>query len=261
MNFDTVSFFISDLQLKDLLDLLLLYLTFYQIFRFAERSGVVQVLAGFGLVAGAFYLSEYFELLTFHTVLESVFRNLFIVVALIFQTEIRRGLSHLGSQNFFRDYESLEQAFTIDELSKSLIQMSKKGVGAIIIFENKIDISSYTETGVKLMCDVKSEIIQAVFHPSSAVHDGAMVVKEGRIVKLGTFLPLSTNPALDKNLGTRHRAALGVTELTDAKVVVVSEESKKIALVESGKLRYLTSKDDIHTEVRAFIKARGKKVL
>ena len=256
---ETFELFLINLEPKDFLDLFLLYLIFYQIFKFAERSGVFQVLVGFGAVACAFLVSEHLELLTVHTLLEAVFSNLFLVLALIFQTEIRRGLSQLGSQNFFRDLESVEQAHTSEEVVKAVIQMSKKGVGALMVFENKIDVSSYTETGLPLSCDVKSEVIQSVFHPSSMVHDGAMVIKEGRINRLGAFLPLSTNPALDKNLGTRHRAALGVSEVTDAKVVVVSEESKKIALVEDGKLNYVSSKDNIHTEVRAFLMSKGRK--
>lgn len=257
----SVEFFLSNLDPKDFLDLFLLYLIFYQIFKFAERSGVFQVLVGFGAVACAFLLSEYLELLTVHTVLEAVFSNLFLVLALIFQTEIRRGLSQLGSQSFFRDLETVEKANTSEEIVKSVIQMSKKSVGALLIFENKIDISSYTDTGVTLSCDVKNEVIQSVFHPTSSVHDGAMVIKDGKINRIGAFLPLSTNPALDKNLGTRHRAALGISEVTDAKVVVVSEESKKISLVEDGKLNYVSSRDNIHTEVRAFLMSRGKKSL
>jgi len=261
MVIEALELFFSNLKPKDFLDLFLLYLIFYQIFKFAERSGVFQVLVGFGAVACAFLLSEYLELLTVHSVLEAVFSNLFLVLALIFQSEIRRGLSQLGSQNFFGDLESVEQAHTSEEVVKAVIQMSKKGVGALMVFENKIDISSYTDTGLSLSCDVKSEIIQSVFHPSSSVHDGAMVIKDGKINRLGAFLPLSTNPALDKNLGTRHRAALGISEVTDSKVVVVSEESKKIALVENGKLNYVSAKENIHTEVRAFLMVKGKKSL
>ena len=261
MMVETLELFFINLEPKDFLDLLLLYLIFYQVFKFSERSGVFQVLVGFGAVACAFLLSEYLEFLAVYTVLEAVFSNLFLVLVLIFQTEIRRGLSQLGSQSFFRDLESIEQAQTSEEVVKAVIQMSKKGVGALMVFEHKIDISSYTETGLPLSCDVRNEVIQAVFHPSSLVHDGAMVIKDGRINKLGVFLPLSTNPALDKNLGTRHRAALGVSEVTDAKVVVVSEESKKVALVEGGKLNYVSSKDNIYTEVRAFLKSKGRKAL
>jgi len=258
---ENIEFFFTNLEPKDFLDLFILFLIFYQIFKFAERSGVFQVLVGFGAVACAFLVSEYLELMTVHTVLEAVFSNLFLVLALIFQTEIRRGLTQLGSQNFFRDLETVEKANTSEEIVKSVIQMSKKGVGALLVFENKIDISSYTDTGIAISCDVKNEVIQSLFHPTSSVHDGAVVIKDGKINRLAAFLPLSTNPALDKNLGTRHRAALGISEITDAKVVVVSEESKKIALVEDGKLNYVSSKENIHTEVRAFLMSKGRQSL
>ena len=258
MYIETVSAFFTNLKLKDLLDLFLLYLMFYQIFKFSERSGVFQVMVGFGAVAGFFLLSEALELITVHTVLEAVFSNLFLVLALIFQNEIRRGLTQLGSQSFFRNLETAERANMNEEVVKAVTSLSKKGIGALIIFENKIDISSYTETGVDLVCDLKHEVVEAVFHPSSAVHDGAMVVKDGKIIRLAAFLPLSNNPALDKNLGTRHRAALGISEVADCKVLVVSEESKRVALVERGKLVYITSKDNMYAEVRSFLMHKSR---
>jgi diadenylate cyclase len=100
---------------------------------------------------------------------------------------------------------------------------------------------------------VKAELIEAIFHPSSKIHDGAMVIKDGLIQKAGVFLPLSTNPALDRNLGTRHRSALGITEVSDSKVIVVSEENKKIGLVEEGRLNFVTDLGQLNVELRNFL--------
>lgn len=253
MGFEGVSFFVNNLEIKDLVDLFLLWVIFYHIFKFSERSGIHQVLLGFGVVAMAFFLSARLELIAVHTLLQNVFSNLFLVLALIFQNEIRRGLSQLGSQSLFKDIESVEAAHISEEISKAIVQLSKKGIGALIVFEKKIDLAPFIEAGVEVSGVIKSEMIEAIFHPSSKVHDGAIVIKKGRIDNAGAFLPLSTNPALDKNLGTRHRSALGITEVTDSKVIVVSEESKNIALVEDGRLSFVDDIGQLNDEIRKFL--------
>ena len=245
-----------NLSLKDFVDLFLLWIIFYQIFKFSERSGVYQVILGLGVVALAFFISAQLELIAVHTLLQNIFSNLFLVLALIFQSEIRKGLTQLGSQNLFKDVESAQAANISEEVSKVLVQLSKKGIGALIVFENQIDISGFVESGVELSSNIKSDLIEAVFHPSSKIHDGAIVIAGGKIESAGVFLPLSTNPALDRNLGTRHRAALGLTEVSDAKVVVLSEESQKVAFVEEGRLKFVEDKANLSMDLRQFLSVK-----
>ncbi len=254
-------FFISNLEIKDFIDLFLLWVVFYQIFKFSEKSGIFQVLLGLGVVALAFFMSAKLEFIAVHTLLQNVFANLFLVLALIFQSEIRRGLSQLGSQSLFKDIETVEAAHITEEISKAIAQLSKKGTGALIVFEKKMDLSGFIDSGVEISSSIKSELIEAVFHPSSKIHDGAIIIKQGKIQSAGAFLPLSTNPALDKKLGTRHRSALGITEVTDSKVIVVSEESKNIALVEEGRLNFVYDLGELSAEIRNFlsIKRQGFK--
>ncbi len=259
MTFEGITFFINNLEVKDFIDLFLLWVIFYYIFKFSERSGIHQVLLGLGVVVLAFFLSAQLELIAVHTLLQNVFSNLFLVLALIFQNEIRLGLSQLGSQSLFKDIESVEAAHISEEISKAIMQLSKKGIGALIVFEKKIDLSAFIETGVNVSGAIKSEMIEAIFHPSSKVHDGAIIIKKGKIDNAGAFLPLSTNPALDKNLGTRHRSALGITEVTDSKVIVVSEESKNIGLVEEGRLRFVEDMGQLNIEIRTFLSLKKKR--
>jgi diadenylate cyclase len=253
MGFEVFNFFIKNLTFKDFVDLFLLWIIFYQIFKFAEKSGVYQVILGLGVVALAFFISAQLELIAVHTLLQNIFANLFLVLALIFQTEIRKGLTQIGSQNIFRDVESVEAANMSEEISKALIQLSKRGIGALIVFEKNIDVAGFVECGVEVESNIKSDLIEAIFHPSSKIHDGAILIHRGRIESAGVFLPLSTNPALDRNLGTRHRAALGLSEVSDAKVIVLSEESQKIALVEDGRLRFVEDKANLSIDIRQFL--------
>lgn len=258
MQLESLYFFFNNLALKDFVDLLLLYLIFFQIFKFSEKSGIYQVLLGLGFVALAFLLSEQLELIAVHSILKNIFSNFFLVIVLLFQTEIRRGLTQLGSRTLFKDIETVKEAHVQDEVVKALTQMSKRGIGALILFEGKIDLSAYSETGLDFDSDVKSEVLQAIFHPTSPAHDGAVIISNGRIKSIGAFLPLSTNPALDKNLGTRHRAALGIAELSDAKVLVVSEESKKIAFIEYGRLSYLRDMGELTSDLRNFLQSKKR---
>lgn len=253
MGIEVFSFFIKNLTFKDFVDLFLLWIIFYQIFKFSEKSGVYQVILGLGVVALAFFISAQLELIAVHTLLQNIFSNLFLVLALIFQSEIRKGLTQIGSQNLFRDVESVEAANMSEEISKALVQLSKRGIGALIVFEKNIDVSGFVESGVEVSSNIKSDLIEAIFHPSSKIHDGAILINRGKIESAGVFLPLSTNPALDRNLGTRHRAALGLSEVSDAKVIVLSEESQKIAFVEDGRLRFVEDKANLSIDLRQFL--------
>lgn len=251
-----INFFISNLNIKDLIDLLLLWCIFYQVLKFAEKSGVFQVLLGLSFVGLAFLISLYFDFTAVKSLLENIFSNIFLILVLIFQNEIRRGLTELGSRSLMSNLDSVEQATLSEELSKALAFLSKKGIGAIIVIEKQIDLSPFLESGIQIQSQVKSEMIEAIFHPSSKVHDGAVLIKDGKIDSAGLFLPLSTNPALDRNLGSRHRAALGISEITDAKVIVVSEESHSVSFIEEGRLQLEKDMTHLNTSLRDFITSR-----
>lgn len=227
----------TQLRVQDFADLFLVWLVVYRVLLLIKKSGAVQILSGLGILAIAYMLSIYFELITFNYILEKFFSNLFVIVVILFQGEIRRALAQIGSNPFLSGQNRIEETHMIEELAKGMVACAQRGYGALIVLEREISLDYFIEEGRSVNADVSSELILSIFHPSAPLHDGAVLVRGGRIVSAGCFLPLSKNSALDKNLGTRHRAAIGLTEETDAYVFVVSEENKSVGMAHSGILQ------------------------
>jgi diadenylate cyclase len=224
---ENFNFIFTQLRLPlDLIDMILVWLVVYRVLILIRHTGTVQMLSGLGILAIAYLMSIWFELYTFNWILEKFFNNLFLIVVILFQGEIRRALAHIGSNPFFTGASHVQGA----------IQLAQKGVGALIVIEKEINLEYFIELGTEVDSAVSAEILNSIFHPSLPLHDGAVVVRGGRLWAAGCFLPLSKNPALDKNLGTRHRAAIGLTEETDALVIVVSEENNSVGIVEGGQM-------------------------
>lgn len=227
----------TQLRVHDFVDLFLVWLVVYRILLLIKKSGAVQILSGLGILAIAYMLSIFFELITFNYILEKFFSNLFVIVVILFQGEIRRALAQIGSNPFLSGASRVEETHMIEELAKGLVACAQRGYGALIVLEREISLDYFIEEGHPLNAEISSELIVSLFHPSAPLHDGAVLVRGGRLVSAGCFLPLSKNASLDKNLGTRHRAAVGLTEETDAYVFVVSEENRFVGMAHSGKLQ------------------------
>ncbi|MCB0363426.1 MAG: diadenylate cyclase CdaA [Bdellovibrionales bacterium] len=243
---DNIVSIFSQLRLMDLLDLFLVWVVVYRILHLTKRSGAVQILSVLGILAIAYLASIWFELMAFNWLLEKFFSNLFLIVVILFQTEIRQALAQIGSNPFLSGASRIEESHIVEELAKGLLLMAQKGYGALVVLEREIALDYFIEMGTQMDSIVKAEVLVSLFHPMAPLHDGAAVIRDGRIHSAGCFLPLSKNPILDKNLGTRHRAAIGLTEETDALVLVVSEERKSIGIVQSG--QFLPDVD--HSTVR-----------
>lgn len=238
LNFwDNFVFILSHLRWQDSIDIALVWVIVYRILILIRRTGTVQMLSGLGILAITYILSIWFELFTLNWLLEKFFSNLFVIIVVLFQGEIRRALAHIGSHPLFSDISETMETHILEEIVKGIISCSEKGYGTLIVIEKEILVDYYIEMGTEVHSQISSEVIQSIFHPQAPMHDGAMLVRNGKIFSAGCFLPLSKNPALDKNLGTRHRAAIGLTEETDSLVVVVSEETKSISLVSGGHLK------------------------
>ncbi len=231
---ENIVFILSHLRWQDLVDIFLVWLIVYRILILIRRSGTVQMLSGLGILAIAYVGSQWFELYTMNWLLDKFFSNLFVIVVVLFQGEIRRALAHIGSHPLFTDVSAAMETHIVEEIAKGIITIAQQGYGALIVIEKDILVDYHIEMGTQLGSKISAEIIQSIFHPQAPMHDGALLIRGGKIVSAGCFLPLSKNPALDKNLGTRHRAAIGLTEETDALVLVVSEETRSISLVQSG---------------------------
>ena len=227
----------TQLRPQDVLDLFLTWLVVYRALLLIKKSGAVQILSGLGILAIAYMTSIQLELITFNFILEKFFSNLFVIVVILFQAEIRRALAQIGSNPFLMGGGQAEETIMIEELAKGLISCAQRGMGALVVIEREISLDYFIEQGRLVNGDVTNELVQSIFHPSAPLHDGAVLIRGGRLVSAGCFLPLSKNSALNPNLGTRHRAALGLTEETDAYVFVVSEENRAVGIAHSGVLQ------------------------
>lgn len=235
--FLTSGHFIESIRWTDILDLMLVWLIVYRILLLIRKTGTMQMLSGLGILAICYIISIWFELLTFNWILERFFSNLFLIVVVLFQAEIRRALAQIGTNPFLSEVSHVRETQVIEEVVQACYQIAEKGWGALIVIEREISIDYHVEIGTELDSKVSTEILLSIFHPNGPLHDGAVIVRGGKIYSAGTFLPLSKNPILDKNLGTRHRAALGLTEETDAMVIVISEESKSVGIAQGGQLK------------------------
>ena len=231
---ENLSFVLSHLRWQDIFDIFLVWLIVYRALILIKRTGTIQMLSGLGILAISFVMSQWFEFHALNWILEKFFSNLFVILVVLFQGEIRRALSHIGSHPLFTGVSSVMETHLIEEIAKGVISIAQRGYGALIVIEKDILVDYHIEMGTELDSKISAEVIESIFQPQAPMHDGAVLIRGGKIVSAGCFLPLSKNPAIDKNLGTRHRAAIGLTEETDALVLVVSEETKSISLVHSG---------------------------
>jgi diadenylate cyclase len=226
------------------LDVLLLAIIFYQILLLIRGTRAAQVMIGMLLVVGLFILSNVFPLTTVNWMMNKFYSSFIIILIIIFQDDIRHVLSTMGRRKIFVGDEKSSSHQIIDEISRAAAALAAKRIGALIVVERGIILSRYVDIGVPLEARVSKEILLAIFHPSSPIHDGAVILQSGRIAAAGCFLPLTRDEHVDPNLGTRHRAAIGISEETDALVVVVSEEGASMAIVEDG---VITRKPDSKT--------------
>ena len=242
---DNVWFIVSHLRLQDLIDMILVWAVIYRILVLIKKTGTIQMLSGLGVLAIAYILSIWLELFTFNWILEKFFSNLFVIVVILFQGEIRRALAQIGSNPFFSDVSAVQETYIIEEISKAAFALAESGYGALIVIERDILVDYHIEFGTEMDSKVSAELITSIFHPSSPMHDGAILIRGGKIHSAGNFLPLSKNPVLDKNLGTRHRAAIGLTEESDSIVLIVSEENKSVGTVQAGHLTPMQDMGDL----------------
>lgn len=227
----------AGLRWQDVVDILLVALVIYRIFILIKGTRALQMLVGMAVVVAAFVASQVFELFTLHWILSAFLSSIILVVVVLFQNEIRRALVHVGVNPFLSTKEgSPDGGQVVEELMKAAVSLANKKIGALIVLQRETDLRDYVEEGVRLDAALSKELILAVFIPYSPIHDGAVIVRRDRLLWAGCFLPLTTRFDVDKELGTRHRAALGITEETDAVVVVVSEETGGISVALNGRL-------------------------
>ncbi len=219
---------------KPVLEILIIWWVIYALFRLIQGTRAVQVMMGVILFALMFYLARFIGLQTINWVMGKLLAIGVIAVLIIFQPELRRALARLGQNTMLRSF--FKEGGTMDEVVKACEVMSKKKVGALIAIEREVGLKNYVESGISVDAQVSSELILSIFFPKSPLHDGGVIIVGDRIASCGSLFPLTQNVNISKTLGTRHRAAIGLTEETDAVSIVVSEETGGISVSVYGKL-------------------------
>src|SRR3990172_2563287 len=234
---------LSNFRLRDAIDIGIIAVFIYRIIDLIRGTRAVQMLLGLVVVFIAFLSSKYFDLYALNWVLDNFLGSILLVIVVIFQDDIRRALTQVGTRPFFGSEPGIQQQ-DLEEIIRAAVSLASKRIGALIVMQREVGLNQYVEVGTRLDARVSKELITSIFLTSSPIHDGALIIHRGRIIAAGCFLPLTTNPHVSKTLGTRHRAAIGLTEETDAIVVVISEEEGAISMVREGRI---TRDDDAGT--------------
>jgi diadenylate cyclase len=217
-------------------DILVVAYLIYRVLLLIRGTRAQQVLVGLALIAGGFFASKVFGLRTLSWILDNFISSFLLIVIVVFQHDIRRGLSRFGKRPLFGSVGYGQGAYLVDELTRAAETMAQDKIGAIILVEREADLSELAETGIRVDARISTPLLTQIFTPPGPLHDGAVIVQQGRVSAAAVFLPLTQNPRLDPSTGTRHRAAVGATEEVDAIAIVVSEERGQISIVEGGTL-------------------------
>ena len=220
----------------DLLQIGIVAVALYYVLRLLARTRAIQMLVGLLLVLIVYVLGRSFNLVLITYILETVFQYGAIAALVVFQPELRSTLARLGQSRLLRIFNRLETHEVVEELVEAAERLSRAKVGAIIAVQRDVGLEEYAQTGVRLEAKVSADLLLSLFAPYGPLHDGAVLVQGDTIVAASVILPLTQYPVADKSLGTRHRAALGLSEETDAIVLVVSEETSQISVAQAGTL-------------------------
>jgi diadenylate cyclase len=241
----------------DLLDIAIVAILIYESLKLIRGTRAVQMAAGSLLIVGLFYVSRLAPLQTVNWLIRNMLVYVAFAAIVIFQSDIRRALAHFGQAPFFRYFNRQVAADeTIEELVVATTMLSSHRIGAIIALEREIGLRNYIESGIPLDATLTYDLIVTIFQPGSPLHDGAVILQEDRVAAAACFLPLTVNPKVSRELGTRHRAAIGLTEEGDAVAIVVSEETGQIALARDGQIERGLTPDDLRDRLRTIVSQR-----
>ncbi len=245
---------------KPILEIGVVWAVVYFLLLFIKGTRAIQVLKGLVILFITFFAAQIFQLNIINWLLTKIFAISIIALLIIFQPELRRGLAHLGRNRWLRFLAREEK--TLEEIIKAINLLSQQKIGALIIIAKETGLRNYIEAGISLDADLSKELILSIFNPRSPLHDGGIIVHEGRIASCRCFFPLTDRPRLSKNLGTRHRAAIGLSEESDAICIVVSEETGEISLAIDGKLSSNLENEKLKKNLsNLYIKNGGEKKL
>lgn len=244
---------------RDVLDIALVSILIYEVLKLIRGTRAVQMAVGGALAVGLFYLSQVIQLETVNWLIRNMVGYVVFAAIVLFQSDIRRALAHLGRAPFFRYLakgETVDE--TVEEIAVAAGMLATQRVGAIIAIERQIGLRNYAEGGIPLDATISYDLLVTIFQPGTPLHDGAVIIQENRVAAAACFLPLTVNPRLSKDLGTRHRAAIGLTEENDSVAIVVSEETGGISLVLEGRIERGISPDQLRGRLRQLLRPAGR---
>jgi diadenylate cyclase len=242
-----------------ILEISILWFVIYQIILFFIGTRAVQVVRGIIVLLIAFFLVQRLGLERLEWLLTKLFAISVIAILIIFQSEIRQGLARLGRHHLFSlPLREEELEHILREVTKAVDFLARQGIGALIAMERDDSLKPYTETGVIIDGVISSELLQNIFTPGSMLHDGGVIIQQGRAAAAGCLFPLNEDPDISRIFGMRHRAAIGLTQETDAVVIVVSEERQDISLTFEGKLFQGMNREDLLGRIKQLMRQKKK---
>jgi diadenylate cyclase len=233
----------------DLVEILIVGFLLYRLLLVIQRTRAMQIVLGVVLLAFTYGVARLLDLILIRTLLEAAFQYGAIAVLVVFQPELRAALARLGQSRMMRAFQHLEGSRVAEEIVEATERLARARHGAIIAIEQEVGLGEYAATGSPVEAPVSAEMLVTIFTPYSPLHDGAVLIAGDRIRSAGAILPLTQSPVSDRSLGTRHRAALGLSEETDAIVIVVSEETAQVAVALSGTLERGVNSDRLRSIV------------
>jgi diadenylate cyclase len=242
------------------LDILVVAFLIYQVFMFIKGTRAMQMALGLTLVVAFFYFARWARLETVSWLLTYIFPYFVFAVIVIFQSEIRRGLAHFGRLPLMTRFSTINRNESFDEIVLAVTTLASNRTGALIVIERNIGLKTYIESGIAIDAALSYDLLVTVFNPAVPLHDGAIIIQNGRIAAAACFLPLTVKPRLSKELGTRHRAAIGVTEEADAVAIIVSEETGAISFAHDGEIERFLDPDTLRLRLRDVFERKSSAV-
>lgn len=246
------------IRMTDIVEMIILSFLIYQVMAWIKKTRAWALLRGFLVILIFIFLAWRFQLNTILWLAQNVFSLGVTVLVIVFQPELRRALEQLGQKNLINSVFSFDSSReggarfsdkTVNELVKAVFEMAKVKTGALIVIERKTPLNEYERTGITLDSVVSSQLLINIFEHNTPLHDGAVIMRENRIVSATCYLPLSDNMFLSKDLGTRHRAAVGISEVTDSMTIVVSEETGSVSVASGGELHRNLTQEELREQL------------
>jgi diadenylate cyclase len=249
LNFDKLTW-------NAIVDILIVSALIYQLLLLIRGTRAVQMALGLGFLAIFFYVTRWLHLEMIQWFLTNILPYFVFGIIVLFAAEIRRALANIGKNPLLRKFSQSSYGETYDEIVLAATTLASQRIGGLIVIERDIGLKNYIESGITIDAALSYDLLVAIFSPGAPLHDGAVIIQKDRITAAACFLPLTVNPKLSKELGTRHRAAIGVTEESDALVVVISEETGIISVVAGGQIERNLDGDSLRLKLQTIVSGK-----